>query len=139
MAGARAFLASHNLKTSLIKGRLAAINYFFIVRLPKGWILSRQVITVFFLSLSEYTLSMLFHMREHIISYMKWLANEGPSSHSIATDMHLIMTSSEVILSCSWKIPYDFYVNKSGIDEGSTSSWPGGPDASAALNTRFGV
>ena len=63
-------MAYHGLKMSFMKGRLASIIYFFIVRFPKGWNLSSQAITVFFPSLSTYTLSMFFHMCEfYLISY----------------------------------------------------------------------
>ena len=68
-----------------MKGRLVAIIYLFIVRLPKGLELSNHTITVFFLSLSEYTLSMLFHICElYLISYLKWLANEGLNGHFVS-------------------------------------------------------
>ena len=70
MAAARTFMAYQGLRMSFMKGRLASIIFFFIVRLPKGSNLSSQAITVFFLSLSTYTLSMFFHMCElYLISY----------------------------------------------------------------------
>ena len=97
MAGEKALLVNHSLWTSSIKDRLAAIIYLFIVRLPKKLKLSSHAITVFFLSLSEFTMSMTFHKRElYLISCMKWLANEGLSGQFVSAVLYI---DSDVLFS----------------------------------------